>query len=90
MITISLLLAQDTPKQLPGQGKARLTNLTDQQKEEISSMASPNCMDTDERKRQYAAMGRAIHKAANPTLLAKYQLCSDTERFGYTNIFFPI
>ena len=90
MIPISLLLAQDTPKQLPGQGKPRMTQLSDQQKEEIQSMASPNCMDADERKRQYAAMGRAIHKEANPTLLAKYQLCSDTERFGSINIFSPM
>ena len=45
-------------------------------------MASPACMEAAERKRQYAAMGRAIVKSCNPSLLAKYQLCSDTERCG--------
>jgi hypothetical protein len=89
MVPISLLLAQDTPKQLPGQGRSRMTNLSDEQKREISSMASPQEMNSDERKRQYAAMGRAIHKTANPTLLAKYQLCSDTERFVSLKTFSP-
>ena len=63
------------------QGKAaRMTQLTDEQKANISEMASPSCMDSGERKRQYAAMARAIHKSCNPTLLAKYNLCSDGER----------
>ena len=63
-------------------GAPRMTKLTDQQKEDIASMASPACMESAERKRQYAAMGRAITKSCNPALLAKYQLCSDTERCG--------
>ena len=67
----------------PGSGGAsRMTKLTEEQKEDISNMASPACMEAAERKRQYAAMGRAIVKSCNPSLLAKYQLCSDTERCG--------
>jgi hypothetical protein len=78
-----LFLAQETPnRSVPGQGKARLVKLDQQQKDELSSMASPSDMESSERKRQYAAMGRAIHKTLNPALLAKYQLCNDTERFG--------
>lgn len=74
------LLAQESSSQKPG--NARMTKLTEEQKESISAMASPSCMDSAERKRQYAAMGRAITKTCNPSLLAKYQLCSDTERWG--------
>ena len=63
-------------------GKARVTQLTQAQKDEIANMASPSCMDASERKRQYAAMGRAIHRSCNPALLAKYSLCNDGERPG--------
>ena len=67
----------------PGSGGAsRMTKLSEEQKEHISNMAAPACMESSERKRQYAAMGRAIVKSCNPSLLAKYQLCSDTERCG--------
>ncbi|CAK8991390.1 unnamed protein product [Durusdinium trenchii] len=45
-------------------------------------MASPSCMEKGERKRQYAALGRAVHKSCSPQLLAKYQLCSDSERWS--------
>ena len=34
----------------------------------------------DERKRQYAALRRAILKNANPALTAKFSLCDDGER----------
>ena len=60
----------------------RMTKLSEEQKDQIRDMASPQCMEASERKRQYSAMGRAIHKSCNPSLLAKYQLCSDTERWG--------
>jgi hypothetical protein len=61
-------------------GKPRVLKLTDQQKEDIESMASPSCMDPSERKRQYSAMRRAIAKSCEPALLAKFQLCNDGER----------
>ena len=54
------LLAQESSSQKPG--NARMTKLTEEQKESISAMASPSCMDSAERKRQYAAMGCAITK----------------------------
>ncbi|CAK8987453.1 unnamed protein product [Durusdinium trenchii] len=45
-------------------------------------MASPSEMERSERKRQYSALRRAIHRAANPALTAKFSLCNDTERFA--------
>ena len=36
----------------------------------------------DERKRQYAALRRAILKNANPALTAKFSLCDDGERLA--------
>ena len=35
-----------------------------------------------ERKRQYSALRRAIHKEAPPALVAKFSLCNDKERFN--------
>lgn len=35
---------------------------------------------TEERKRQYSAMRRAIFKDARPELVAKFSLASDAER----------
>lgn len=63
-------------------GQQRITQLTDDQKAKIESMASPSQMDYSERKRQYAAMRRAIHKSCEPALLAKFQLSSDGDRPG--------
>lgn len=46
-------------------------------------MSKPSDMDADERKRQYAALRRSIHRDAPPALVAKFQLASDGERlFG--------
>ena len=80
----SSIASNDGPgRSKPGSGgAARMTQLNEQQKQDISNMASPACMESAERKRQYAAMGRAIVKSCSPSLLAKYQLCSDTERCG--------
>ena len=64
-----------------------MTKLSEDQKEQIRQMATPQCMEASERKRQYSAMGRAIHKSCNPSLLAKYQLCSDTERWEVRQYF---
>ena len=63
-------------------GQQRIAKLTDEQKANIESMASPAEMDYAERKRQYAAMRRAIHKSAEPALLAKFQLSTDGDRPG--------
>ncbi|CAE7222452.1 unnamed protein product [Symbiodinium necroappetens] len=40
-----------------------------------------------ERKRQYAALRRAILKKNNPALTAKFSLCSDGDRFGMLKSF---
>ena len=58
----------------------RKVNLTQQEKDGIMEMATPQCMEYAERKRQYAAMRRAIYKSAEPALLAKFQLSNDVER----------
>lgn len=62
-------------------GKARMTQLSQEQKDHIASMSSPQEMECDERKRQYSALRRAIRASANPALTSKFELCSDTERF---------
>lgn len=40
----------------------------------------PKEMPRDERKRQYAAVGRALRSEGNPALLAKWTLSNDLER----------
>ncbi|CAL1154670.1 unnamed protein product [Cladocopium goreaui] len=45
-------------------------------------MQKPSDMDRSERKRQYAALRRAIIKEASPELVAKFSLASDKERFS--------
>ena len=46
-------------------------------------MASPTAMPKPERKRQYAALRRAIVRSCEPALLAKFSLSTDAERPGY-------
>lgn len=53
-----------------------MLNLSEDQKEAIQASE----MDPAERKRQYAALGRAIKRSANPALVLKYENCSDSER----------
>ncbi|CAL1154720.1 unnamed protein product [Cladocopium goreaui] len=62
--------------------KARVKELTEEQKQELASMSKPSDMDPSERKRQYSALRRAIIKDANPALVAKFSLASDAERFN--------
>ena len=57
-----------------------MTQLTQEQKDQIATMSSPQDMDPDERKRQYSALRRSIRASANPALTSKFELCSDTER----------
>lgn len=61
-------------------GTARMTSLTQEQKDNISQMSSPKEMDADERKRQYSALRRAIRSSANPALLNKFEMSTDGER----------
>ena len=66
-----------------GSGKtSRITKLTDEQKANISNMATPKQMPYDERKRQYSALRRAITRSCEPALLAKFSLSTDGERWG--------
>lgn len=43
-------------------------------------MSHPGEMEDKERKRQYAAMNRAVASSMNPALIAKMRMCSDAER----------
>lgn len=61
-------------------GTGRILRLNTEQKEKLEAMTSPKELERSERKRQYAALRRAIHGSAEPSLLAKYQLCNDAER----------
>ena len=83
----SLLLLQE-----PSSGSAdktkRLKDLDDTTKAAIASMSSASEMPYTERKRQYAGLGRAINREANPALVAKYKMASDSERSLYSNIVF--
>ena len=58
----------------------RVKEFDEEAKKAISEMSKPSDMAPDERKRQYAAMRRAIYKEASPALLAKFNLCPDAER----------
>ena len=59
-----------------------MVNLTDEQKQKISEMSSPKEMETNERKRQYSALRRAIRSSGNPALTTKFETCNDTDRWG--------
>ena len=73
----------DTTKHRKGEdGKTkRIAKLSEEQKEKIASMATPTAMPRDERKRQYAALRRAVVRSCEPALLAKFSLSSDGERW---------
>ena len=71
-------MAQESSKAT--KGKPRQVRLSDEEKKKIEAMASPQAMPTDERKRQYSAVRRAIAKTCEPSLLAKFSLCPDSER----------
>lgn len=66
----------------PGHEKVQqLTNLNDEQKQQIAEMTKPSDMDPAERKRQYSALRRAIYRDATPALVAKFSIAKDGERF---------
>ncbi|CAE7905167.1 unnamed protein product, partial [Symbiodinium necroappetens] len=65
----------------------RATDLSAEDKDRINQMTSPQDIPRAERKRQYAALRRAILKNANPALTAKFSLCSDSDRFGMLKVF---
>ncbi|CAK9054904.1 UBA domain-containing protein [Durusdinium trenchii] len=50
-------------------------------------MSGPSDMESGERKRQYAALGRAVKKSMNPALIQKMRMCSDGERFTMLKAF---
>lgn len=71
-MSVTNVQLQDTPPEKPKDPKAtkaRVTQLNPEQKEKLSQMATPQCMEASERKRQYAAMGRAIHKLSRVATL---------------------
>ena len=49
-------------------------------REKIAKMTKPQDMPYEERRRQYAALGRAIKRDAPPEVAAKYSMASDPER----------
>ncbi|CAL1141573.1 unnamed protein product [Cladocopium goreaui] len=83
--TASSDLTNTTDKSLKdgkGERVSRAKNLTEEEKSKIAAMQKPSDMDYKERKRQYAALRRAIVKEAAPELVAKFSLATDKERFG--------
>ena len=46
----------------------------------IAQMSSASEMEASERKRQYAALGRAVKSSCNPALVQKMRMCTDQER----------
>ena len=72
---------QSSEKGKDGKTK-RIAKLTQEQKDKIADMATPIAMPRDERKRQYAALRRAVVRSCEPALLAKFSLSSDGERWG--------
>ena len=67
----------------------RMRDLDSESIEKIQSMSAPSDMERGERKRQYAALGRAVKSSCNPALIQKLKICSDSERsLGFTwNLF---
>ena len=59
----------------------RMKTIDEETKAAISGMTSAADLPYDERKRQYASLGRAINREANPALVAKYRMANDGERF---------
>ena len=58
----------------------RVREPSDDQKAAIREMTSASQMPYEERKRQYAALRRAVYTDASPELVAKYKLSNDAER----------
>lgn len=71
------------PSSSAGSRTSRLKgkDLDDDTKAALKDMSSCKDMDYHERKRQYAALGRAVRSYNCPQLSAKYKMCSDSERF---------
>lgn len=82
-----LLFLQEKPEK-----KTRIRAITDGQRQEIESMTSSADMPYEERKRQYAALRRAIHADANPALICKFKMANDAERpdFKHTILFWGV
>ena len=59
-----------------------MTDLNTEQKDAILAMTKPSDLNPEERKRQYSSLRRAIYRDAPPALVAKFQMCSDAERFS--------
>ena len=55
-------------------------NMDQATRDGIAAMAVPQDMDPAERKRQYAALGRAIRRDAPPEVVAKFSMATDPER----------
>lgn len=55
-------------------------NMDQTTKDAIAAMTVPQDMAPDERKRQYAALGRAIRRDAPPEVVAKFSMATDPER----------
>lgn len=66
-----------------GRPRIDVTQLSEEDREKIAAMSEPNEMEASERKRQYAALRRAVAKSCSAPLLAKFQLCNDGERPAY-------
>ncbi|CAL1132345.1 unnamed protein product [Cladocopium goreaui] len=47
----------------------------------MTDLTKPSDLNPDERKRQYSSLRRAIYRDAPPAFVAKFQMCSDAERF---------
>ena len=65
----------------PSSSRTRRLKLPDADTlEKIQAMSSASEMESGERKRQYAALGRAVKSSMNPALVQKMKICSDAER----------
>lgn len=72
---------QESPPSIASSSRTRRVRCPDPEEiERIQAMSGPSDMESGERKRQYAALGRAVKKSMNPALIQKMRMCSDGER----------
>lgn len=57
-----------------------MKTLDSETREAIAGMTCAQDLPYEERKRQYASLGRVINREANPALVAKYKMANDGER----------
>lgn len=82
LITITPAFCLQSPPSTAASSRTKRLKVPDPETlESVQAMSSASEMPREERKRQYAALGRAVKSSCNPALIQKMKMCSDSERF---------